>query len=120
MCLTVGAGFLCRGILSFFRDGYEARDCAPWHGGQEFGEKGEGPTMREDGGICFVGCRLPVPVGTRLSGQGFEKPLAAFPHIPVGGIKIPCVPRVGYVPVLSGKFQQPVKFSRWVARGQPV
>ena len=49
MCLTVGAGFLCRGILSFFRDGYEARDCAPWHGGQEFGEKGEGPTVRENG-----------------------------------------------------------------------
>lgn len=79
-----------------------------------------GPLLREDGGICFVGCRLPMLVGTRLLGQGFEKPLAAFPHIPVGGIKIPCVPRVGYVPVLSGKFQQPVKFARWVARRQTV
>lgn len=119
MCLPVGAGFLCRGILSFWgmvmRRGIVCRGMAA----KSLVKKG-GPMMREDGGICFVGCRLPMLVGTRFLGQGFEKPLAAFPHIPVGGIKIPCVPRVGYIPVLSGKFQKPMKFARWVAWRQTV
>lgn len=102
-----GGRFLCRGIV---RCGMAAKNLAKKGGGD--GERG----WR----FRLAGCRLPMPVGISPSGQGFEKPLAAFPHIPVGGIKIPCVPRVGYVPILSGKFQQPVKFSRWVARGQPV
>ena len=43
-------------------DGHEARDCVPWHGGQEFGEKGRADDER---GRRYLLRGLPPPYACR-------------------------------------------------------